>query len=223
MTGAKQKLTIRQVNEKTGPHGPVFTAMLNPAKYSRVRRVEYTKGKVLDNGTLPEKKLKSIAAETLDLDELVFDGTGIVDIPAGSAAQDVDGQIDALKKVLYSPGDDPDVRLAVVEILWGSLSFQGRVESMSVSYTLFNADGTPLRARVKLSFTEYEHASKVVRAAGAAQQTRQIRLVGGNSLPLVCFGAYNDPSLHQAVALFNGLTTFRKLAPDTKLRLPKLK
>lgn len=223
MSGAKQKLTIRQWNTQTGKlePSPVFTAMLNPAKYTRSRSVQYTDDPAQADGTIPERRIKDISADTLELDELVLDGTGIVDAPA--TTRDVDGQIALLRRVLHDPVGDQKVRHAVVEILWGSMSFQGRLTSMKVDYTLFSAAGTPLRARVKLAFTAYEKSSAKLAAGAAAPQTRQIRLVGGDSLPLLCFKAYNDASLFQAVALFNQLTSIRRLRPGELLTLPKMR
>lgn len=225
MSGAKHKLTIRQWNTQFGRTevDPVFTCMLNPAKYSRTRSAEYIQDKPLQDGTVPEKKFKCISADTLELDELVLDGTGIVDAPEATQSLDVDGQLALLRKVLYQPDSDNKVKLSVVQVLWGSMLFQGRVESMAVNYTLFSSAGTPLRARVKLSFSAYEGSTAKLASGTAGPSTRQIRLMGGDSLPLLCFNAYNDPSLHQAVALFNNLTTFRKLNPGEEIELSKMK
>ena len=197
---------------------PKFEAMLNPTKYSRTRKVTYTQDKGLPDGAASERRIRDSSADTLELDELILDGTGVVGTPA---ALDVDGQIALLRRVLHDPVGT-QVRHAVVEILWGTMSFQGRLTSMTANYTLFSASGTPLRARVKLSFTAYEKSSAALAAGAAAPQTRQLRLVDGDSLPLLCFKAYDDPSLVQAVALFNGLTTFRRLQPGDNLTLPKV-
>jgi hypothetical protein len=222
MSGSNEKLTIRQWNTQEGgvAKGQVFVAMLNPGKYSRSRSVEYATPPQLPDAPNPESRIKKISADTLELDELVLDGTGIVDAPGSS--RDVDGQVALLRRVLHDPVGDQNVRYAVVQVVWGSMSFLGRLTSMTVNYTLFSASGTPLRARVKLSFTAYEKSSARLAAGAAAPQARQIRLVGADSLPLLCFKAYNDPSLFQAVALFNGLTSIRRMAPGKLITLPKM-
>ncbi len=38
---------------------------------------------------------------------------------------------------------------------WGSFDFEGVVESISTSYTMFAADGTPLRAKVQVKMKEW--------------------------------------------------------------------
>lgn len=221
MSGAKQKLTIRQWNTKAGSEGAVvFTAMLNPASYSRSRSLQYTDDQEPKDAPAKDRKLKNSPAEKLDLEELVIDGTGIVDAPAGTL--DVDGQIDLLTRVLSEPGSDQMVRQAVVEIVWGSLSFIGRLTTMNVKYTLFSPSGTPLRARVKLAFVAYEPPPAAAGSPAAAAPARQVRVSGGDSLPLLCFKAYNDASLFQAVALLNGLTTLRGLPAGLLLTLPKM-
>lgn len=220
MSGPKEKLSIRQVNTANlaDTSRPAFSAMLNPAKYTRTSAVVYNDQPELEKSGPTEKKFVRNDADTLDLDELVFDGTGIVDTPAGTG--DVDAQLNALRLVLNDAGSDPNVVNAVVDVAWGTLVFRGRVVSMAVNYTLFDASGTPLRARVKLSFVAYKQSGPVMGAA-RGPQTRQVRLMAGDTLPLLCFTAYNDPSLFQAVALFNDLTTFRQLSPGETLVLPK--
>lgn len=220
MFGAKQKLTIRQWNTQAGDEGgTVFTAMLNPASYSRSRSLHYTEGEDKPEAGGKDRKLKNSPAEKLDLDELVIDGTGIVDAPGGNL--DVDDQIDLLRRVLMEPGGDQKVRQAVVEIVWGTLSFRGRLTSMTVKYTLFSPAGKPLRARVKLAFVAYEPPAATL-APAATVPARQVRVSGGDSLPLLCFKAYNDVSLFQAVALLNGLSSLRSLPAGMLLTLPKL-
>lgn len=221
MPGAKEKLTIRRVNtlnpQATG--GAEFSAMLNPAKYTRTSAVFYTEAQDTAAGVARQNKLAKKALDKLDLDELVFDGTGIVDAPAGTG--DVDAQVNLLRQVLNDPGGDPNVVNSVVDIVWGTLVFRGRVTSMAVNYTLFDASGTPLRARVKLSFVAFDQSGPMM-GAPRGPQTRQLRVVAGDSLPLLCFTAYQDASLFQAVALYNGLTTCRQLLPGLQLTLPKL-
>jgi len=220
MSGTKQKLTIRQWNTQAGDEGAtVFTALLNPASYSRSRSLNYTDGEDKPEAGGKDRKLKNSPAEKLDLDELVIDGTGIVDAHAGTL--DVDGQIDLLQRVLIEPGGDQKVRQAVVEIVWGTLSFIGRLTSMTVKYTLFSPAGKPLRVRVKLAFVAYEPPAAVL-AAATTVPTRQVRVSGGDSLPLLCFKAYNDVSVFQAVALLNGLTSLRSLPAGLLLTMPKL-
>jgi hypothetical protein len=221
MPGAKEKLTIRQVNtlNPQAQGGLEFSAMLNPAKYTRSSAVFYTEPHDSVKGVERQKKLAKKAVDKLDLDELVLDGTGIVDAPAGTG--DVDTQVNLLRQVLNDPAGDANVVNAVVDVVWGTLVFRGRIASMSVNYTLFDASGTPLRARVKLSFVAYDQSGPMM-GAPTGPQTRQIRLVAGHSLPLLCFTAYQDASLFQAVALYNGLTTCRQLVPGTRLTLPKL-
>lgn len=218
MSGAKKMLTISR--EKTAvPARPAFTAMLNPAKYTRTTAVSYTEPENAPKGKGGEPKVAGKPADKIDFDELVFDGTGIVDAPAGTG--DVDTQVKALHAMLTEPGEDGNVVTSVVDIVWGTLIFRGRMTSMTVDYTLFDAAGIPLRARVKLSFVAYGQGLSHPATGPSRPLTRQLRAVEGDSLPLLCFTAYNDGTLAQAVALFNGLTTFRKLAPGLALTLPK--
>lgn len=211
------KLTIRRWNTqaKRARDPGVFTATLNPAKYSRASAVQYVE--VKNRPGVPGRKFKSVDADTLELDELIIDGTGVV-----TGSGDVEDEIALLKRIILDPAGDPKVRYAVVEVLWGKLVFRGRVTGMTVSYTLFDASGTPLRARVKLNFVAYiEDAVKLPGEGAKAPAASKKAVVGSDTLSNLCFEKYDDASLSAFVAMANGLSTIRRLPPGISLTFPK--
>lgn len=94
-----------------------------------------------------------------------------------------------------------------VRLLGGSLIFCGRLESMSVEYTLFKPSGKPLRAN--RSSPDLSHVIEVK--------------AGDDALPLLCDRVYKDCSCYLEVARVNHITHFRDIAPGRKLHFPPLR
>jgi hypothetical protein len=227
MPGSKQKLTITQWDVAAErATGTVFRAMLNPSGYSRGIKINYVNEQPI--GKLPpEKKYAGIGAESLELEELVLDGTGAAGPgPNGAPPPDVLSQVNTLKRVAYEPPPGVVLDRPVVEVIWDNLRFLGRVETMTVKYTLFKPSGEPLRARVKLTFVEFitvYNAALAIRPSAAAAMARQVQVPAGASLPLMCFQVYQNAALYMAVARANDLTSFRALAAGATLLFPALR
>lgn len=108
---------------------------------------------------------------------------------------------------------------------WGDLRFDCRLESVEVSYTLFNRNGKPIRAELNATFVE-DVAPKKLAAVTDRQSpdlTHKRQIVSGDTLPLMSYDIYRDPSQYIRVAQFNNINNFRKLKPDTALKFPPIK
>jgi nucleoid-associated protein YgaU len=239
MSGEKQKLTITRCevtqDGQTNPSSSqddIFEALLNPASYTQQLSIAYSKeadpdaqcGNQKPQGQMAvESRFASINAEKVSF-ELVLDGTGVVK-KDDSSVPDVKAEIETLKDIVYRyVGDKHEP--SVVKLSWGELHpFYGRMESMSVDFTLFKPSGLPLRARVKLSFvsfmTQVEAALRANRSSPDLSHLVEVR--DGDTLPLLCQRIYNDCSRYLEVARENKLANFRRLEPGTWLRFPPLR
>lgn len=223
-TGLKKKLTISPCTVSgatiTVDSGkPAFEAMINPAGYKRQLKIDYNKKKTLGQASA-EPKFNAICPETLTLQDLILDGTGVV---ALIGMQSVKDMVDMLLKVVYNyEGDKHESNY--VRLLWGSFIFFGRAESISLDYTLFKPSGEPLRAKVQLSFTGWmskeEGSLRANRNSPDLSHLVEVKI--GDTLPLLCNRIYNDSSYYREVARINNLTNFRNLEPGIVLRFPPL-
>lgn len=217
MPGAKEPFSIYRCDEKGVKIMPEqrFQAMLNPGSYTHTR----TPG--LSDIKTKKPRAQQPQLQTLSLEDLVFDGTGVVEM---ATPLSVDAQIRNLAEIvdLAEPVNDK-LKRPVVLLAWGSLHFIGRLVSMAVKYTLFRPDGLPLRARVTLQFAEYQPGEAVAAPqVGDYVLVRQVRVKQAATLPLICFEAYQDSALTAVVALANDLTSFRKLRAGQTIKLPPL-
>jgi hypothetical protein len=225
--GFRKKLTITSCSVDDAGNvvagSASFEVMINPAGYSHERKIEHSTQKHL--GALGNRNAFSyMEAEDVSFDEIVVDGTGAVaPSTSGGSLPDVKTQIKNLTNIVYTYSGDrhepPWVRL-----LWGSLIFFGRLKTMSVNYTLFKPSGDPLRAKVKLAFTgamsPQEEALRANRSS--PDLSHRVKVVDGDTLPLLCFRIYRDSSYYPEVARINQLSNFRRLRPGTELLFPPL-
>lgn len=199
-----------------------FNAMINPASFSLDRSIKYAEDTRLGQiGN--DMRFAAIEPETVKFD-LMLDGTGIV-APAtpADAGKGVRQHLDDLVKVVYAYAGQRH-EPGRVRILWGSFSFYGRLNTMNTQYMLFKPSGEPLRAKVALSFTRFMSAAEGSLAGNRSSPdlSHSVEVRAGDTLPLLCQRIYGDARHYLAVARFNGLAEFRRLAPGQRLHFPPL-
>ncbi|MCF6257976.1 MAG: peptidoglycan-binding protein [Gammaproteobacteria bacterium] len=221
--GEKKRLAISPCTDDAGKisvdEGTVFEVMVNPSSYSHAHSISYNKKEAMGRAGA-ETKFGSINAEKINFD-IVLDGTGVVDV---SGPPDVKTRVQQLNDIVYKyDGDKHETN--IVRLLWGSLLFFGRLDSMTIEYTLFKPSGEPLRARIKLAFSSF--LSKEEEALQANRQSpdlsHYIEVQAGDTLPLLCHRIYNDSSYYLEVARVNNLGSFRNLVPGSTLHFPPLR
>lgn len=224
------KLTIAPCDvDESGPTAKMaekVVVMLNPSGYTHGYEICYNKKAAMGQSSL-QPKFTNSGKEKVNFDILI-DGTGcisVLDLGSGvDVLKDVKTRINDLNKVCYAYNGS-NHQPNTVQLLWGSLLFYGRLESMSVEYTLFKPSGQPLRAKVKLAFIGSVSSTEEALAANKTSPdlTHVIEFKAGDSLPLLCFKIYKNSAYYLDVAKSNGITSFRDIKPGTKLYFPPLR
>ncbi|MEX6627290.1 CIS tube protein [Tenacibaculum salmonis] len=216
-------ITAYSDNEYASETGDSCTVQINPASYSHEHTIEYNKFQPVGSpgtsvwykGTPPEKVSFDI----------YFDATGAVSSTSLLATQTpVSDQVDTFKTTCFTyNGSIHEPNYLIIS--WGTLVFKCKLTSLNISYTLFQSDGTPLRAKLSVAFDGAVSADDI--AAEADNQspdlTHFIEMKEGDTLPLICYKIYGDSSYYIDVAKFNNILNFRNIIPGTKLYLPPLK
>ncbi len=223
-TGLKKKLTISPCTVDAAGNISVdsskskFEVMLNPSNYSHGLKIGYDKKKT-QGQTGNELKFSAVEPEKVNFD-IIIDGTGVVNL----TSPDVKTQVQSLRDVVYTY-DGSQHEPNHIRLLWGSLIFFGRLESLSLDYTLFKPSGEPLRAKVKLAFagamSKEEEGLKANRSSPDLSHIVEVK--AGDTLPLLCYRIYKNSAYYADVARANNLVHFRKIKPGTKLHFPPLR
>ncbi|MEN8178877.1 MAG: peptidoglycan-binding protein [Pseudomonadota bacterium] len=227
-TGLKKKLkispcTVDDSGNVSVNDGDSFEVMLNPSSYNHAYTIGYNK-KETPGQLASDTRFNGIRPEKVSFD-IVIDGTGVVNLPiAGKGSPDVKTQVKALTDIIYKY-DGNQHEPNHVRLLWGSLIFFGRLESMSVDYTLFKPSGEPLRAKIKLAFAGFmSKEEEVLRANRSSPDlSHQIEVKASDTLPMLCYRVYKDCSYYLEVARINNITNFRDIKPGSKLHFPPLR
>ncbi len=202
-----------------------FTVMMNPAEYSHSFKVCYNDTQAQGSpGASPD--FNKIATETVTF-KLVFDGTGVIpsNLPGVLPYTDdgVAPQIETFKHLVFDyQGNIHSPNY--LKLVWGKLLFRCRFTKMSLSYTLFKPDGTPLRATADATFVGFNDEEELQRQANATSPdlTHVLSVKGGDTLPLMCYQVYGSSVYYPQIAAANGLTDFRQLTVGDQLVFPPL-
>ena len=195
-----------------------YEVMLNPDNIKLDRKIDYNTEQAPDKSQ-PSVKYDKTNAMTLSFD-LVIDCTGVVD----NTRIDLPKEIADLLNVVYNYHGEIH-RPYFVIISWGlGDTFKGVLTTFNTHYTLFNADGIPLRAKVSLSFTSYLDPKSVSKTENKASPdlTHLVTVRLGDALPSISQKIYNKPDYFIQIAEFNGLDKFRRLQAGTQLIVPPL-
>jgi hypothetical protein len=192
--------------------------MLNPDGLKLQRSIDYNEQQPPDTSS-NSPKYKSTPGDSLSFD-MVIDCTGVVD----SARTNMAKEIGALEKIIYTYNGDIH-RPNYVQIQWGENTFfKGVLKSFDISYSLFKPDGSPLRAKISLSFNQYLSPSTVKKKDKKASPdvSHLVTVVEGITLPQLCQNTWNDDSYYIQVARYNNLNKFRNLKGVRKLIFPPI-
>jgi hypothetical protein len=192
-----------------------WQALLNPTELSFSRKNHYQATQ--SEGTpAPQQSFSGGEPDQLQID-LLLDGTGVVGDP-GPIGPTLNVLLDLTKYHgdLHKP--------YYVQLSWGWFRFSGIPTQADVTYKLFDRDGQPLRATVKLTIKEAlspkEMDAKYRISSPDLYQTWLVR--DGETLDAIAAQVYGDPAFWRPLASANRLANPRGLVTGQLLMLPPL-
>lgn len=202
-----------------------FEVMFNPTSFSMKHQNVFVQLPGI-NTSGREANYAYGAPEALNL-ELVFDGSGVSQAGTlGTPPASVTEQIEKFLSVCYQM--DGEIHAPrYLKIQWGTgplSNFECRLESVDITYQLFDSSGSPLRATLNTSFINDLDRDKRVRleAKNSPDLTHRRTVKAGDTLPGMCQAIYKSSAHYLTVARFNRLDNFRKLQPGTEIVFPPL-
>lgn len=112
----------------------------------------------------------------------------------------------------------------VLLFTWSSLSFTCVLGRVTQRFIMFQPDGTPVRARLTVTFNQYSNAeleAKEVKRE-TADYTKLHVVRQGETLAAVAAAVYGNPRLWRPIALRNRVNDPRRMAAGTRLVVPQL-
>jgi nucleoid-associated protein YgaU len=194
-----------------------YTVLINPEKITYTYNVNHTKQTVPGTGA-NTLKFNGVEPEKVSFD-IWFDTTGVIPNSSG----DVYDQINSFRKITYDYQGSIH-RPNFVQLSWGTFIFKGVLSSLSVVYSLFSPQGEALRAKATVTFEETRDPVTIVKEGNpnSPDMTHLINVVEGDTLPMMCFRIYGDPTLYTEVARANGLDHFTDIRPGMRIEFPPI-
>jgi len=111
-----------------------------------------------------------------------------------------------------------------VLLTWASLSFACVLQKASQKFIMFKPDGTPVRARLQVTFSEFRNVDSEAKEVKrqTADYSKLHTVTDGDSLPLIAWREYGQPTAWRPIALRNGIDDPRRLQTGDVLVLPRL-
>jgi hypothetical protein len=209
----------QEFNNRANPPNE-FELPVNPEQFSQRLKVKQDERRPSGSQGNDDRFL-STAPEELRL-EFVFDGTGTI---MGYTQPDktVPLQLQDLKDVVYTlDGDIHQPKFLKVILGTDVAPFYCKMVDLQITFTLFDPDGMPLRAKISATFKGFtDPRFRVAKERKSSPDLTHIRSVqAGDQFPLMVYNIYKDPSLYLEVARANGLVNFRKLESGQEIFFP---
>ena len=194
----------------------MINCMFNPEFYTVKKQNSYDEGDALVKP--PKPKFKRYGRSTLTLSALYFDT-----YETGENLTEITNDLWALMRPVKE--DDPESTPPEVKFEWATFSFTAVISDMTIKYTLFDKDGTPVRAEVSISFiqsedpTRYPHQNPTS-GGGPIQEVRKV--VQGDRLDLIAADVYGDATQWRHIAAYNRIRNPKSLRPGQLITIPPL-
>lgn len=196
--------------------------LFNPTEYS-IKKDNQWKQKPVVGKNVPKLDFTGGGSRTLTMD-LFFD---VYETKGADVRDHVNKlwnltMIDETKKNPKTKRARPPLCL----LQWGpNWTFKAALTSLSVSYTLFREDGTPVRATAKVTLQEAEDDSekKGTNPTSFAELGRRCREIRPHdTLALIAYEEYGASSLWRNIAIDNEIDDPKDLRPGQIISIPAL-
>ena len=111
-----------------------------------------------------------------------------------------------------------------LRVSWSSLQFECVLARASQKFILFADDGTPVRARLTVTFNEViQPTQEIKRINPQTADFTKVHVVGqGETLSGIAAHRYENPQLWRPIAIANGLADPRAIFTGQRLLIPSL-
>jgi nucleoid-associated protein YgaU len=191
--------------------------MFNPYEY-RITKTNSFNQKPKNDADVTQAEFQSAGPQTLTL-SLYFD--------TYEENKDVSQTTRELWKFMQTKGQKKSkkgkkVPPPQVAFEWGVFFFVAYITNMTQTFTLFKDDGTPVRAKVDVTFTQYvdvdDYPSQKKGPGTFYEQAW--RVIAGDRLDTIAGEVYGDPEKWRLIAERNHITNPRALRPGQILQIP---
>jgi nucleoid-associated protein YgaU len=197
--------------------------MFNPEEYTVNKDINYAQQSV-PGLSAPIIQFVNGNMQTLEM-ELFLDTYEDNRISSRSINKSGDDVRNLTRKITDLMNIDASTHAPPVLIFtWASLSFTCVLARASQRFIMFMPDGTPVRARLQVTFNEFSNIDLEARGIKreTADYTKSYEVAQGETLSSIAGVVYHSPNLWRPIALSNHIDSPRVLPAGLHLRIPHL-
>ncbi|MGB9180932.1 MAG: LysM peptidoglycan-binding domain-containing protein [Pyrinomonadaceae bacterium] len=209
MALVKAQILVEQTGEK-------INVLFNPEEYT-INKDNNLASQAIPGLSGPLLQFVHGNMRTLEM-ELFFDTydtPGIAKRDVRELTNQVTGLL-AINSDLHAP--------PVLQVIWASLNFRCLLARASQKFIMFVDDGTPVRARLNVTFNEFIDAAREARELN--RQTADFSKVYvvslGETLSGIAAKVYDNPLLWRPIAMANEIDDPRSIRVGQSLLIPSL-
>lgn len=207
---------LKRIRIRRKDTGEAFEVHFNPASLEISHDAEWRTRPATSAADVPLPEYISAKPRALSL-RLTFDGVeGGRDVVADVA------RLASWMKPSDRSREEGHAQPPILEVDWNEPSrFDCYLSGLGVTYTLFDRDGTPLRASVTASLKEVPADPPATNPSSGGERGHRRHVVGaGETLHSVARREFGDPRLWRGLALYNGIDDPLRLTPGRTLHIP---
>jgi len=227
--GSSQTLEKLEISPVEPSQLPSFKVPFNPTSYQLSKSVTWSFSGESDGETTetqrdvnaPRRHFSGGGSRTLSF-ELFFDVTELIDGKKYADVRELTRSVVKLTEIERATGQPP-----ICILSWGNqpieghdFPFQGFVSSLAQNFLLFDSKGTPVRARLPVTFTEFLEPEDDKRKTDPELTTHLVKR--GDTLSSIAAEFYKDSTIWRRIAEANELDDPRNLQPGQSLSIPEL-
>lgn len=203
-----------------GEKAQKIKVMFNPESYNLSYGASYSEKKILG---LDGPVSQYVSGESMTLDMTLYFDTYIPKtLLKPESGTNVAEKTNLLSNLVTIDGSLH--RPPTVKFCWGTLQFKGIVTSVKENYTMFLSNGTPVRAKVDISFKSLLNVDNSKRQAPfeSPDRTKMRVLHEKEQLWNYAWQEYGDAEQWREIAKANGIMNPLDIEPGMKIKLPAL-
>lgn len=219
MADIRKNMTITQTDKEGELDSSMtFTVMFNPDNFTIKEDIIWCDQQSISQSS-SDPKYVNLRPRTFSI-EFIIDGTGVFSEGKRVSVREKVIMFRRVTSVIKGEIHRPPYLI----VQYGSFLMSCIMNSSEITYSMFDIDGEPLRAKISARFTERisENLRQKELKLSSPDLTHRVYVKEGDMLPSLTYNIYKNQMYYIQVARINKLKNLRSIMAGTNLIFPPI-